>query len=133
MVKPGGYVLALAEPDYGGRIDYPRALERIGLAQTRALIAQGADPLIGRQLAEIFSQAGLQDIKVGLLGGEWQEPPTIEDWKLEWAVIESDIGNTIAENEIQNLKSLDFRSWQTGKRILYVPTFYAVGRVADAQ
>ena len=35
--KPGGVILALAEPDYGGRIDYPETLEKLGELQAEAL------------------------------------------------------------------------------------------------
>lgn len=131
IVKIGGHVLALAEPDYGGRIDYPVQLERIGDAQIESLKSQGADPLMGRKLSEIFYRAGLQQVEVGILGGQWHAPPSQGEWQLEWAVIESDIGNLITDKEFEHLKKLDAQSWKQGMRILFVPTFYAAGRVVN--
>ena len=45
VTRPGGAVLALAEPDYGGRIDFPEELTILGQWQRAALRQQGADPL----------------------------------------------------------------------------------------
>ena len=75
VVQPGGWVAALAEPDYGGRIDYPDALAALGWKQAAAVHAQGADIYAGRKLAGWLGQAGLKDIQVGLLGGQWGAPP----------------------------------------------------------
>ena len=44
VTRPGGVVLALAEPDYGARIDYPPELEPLGVWQREALRRQGAAP-----------------------------------------------------------------------------------------
>ena len=55
VICPGGYVLALAEPDYGGRIDYPFALELSGKWQIQALQHQGADPFGGKEARRIIS------------------------------------------------------------------------------
>jgi SAM-dependent methyltransferase len=51
IVRPGGAVLALAEPDYGGRIDYPEEFSELGLWQEQALRRQGADTRLGRRLS----------------------------------------------------------------------------------
>ena len=58
ITKPGGKVIAFAEPDYGGRIDYPEELTPLGEKQINSLMAQGADPYTGRRLASIFVEAG---------------------------------------------------------------------------
>jgi len=49
VVRPGGHVATLAEPDYGGRIDFPAELEALGNRQAERLGAQGADTQIGRR------------------------------------------------------------------------------------
>ena len=71
VARPGGAVFAFAEPDYGGRIDYPAELEPLGRWQEAALQTQGACTRLGRRLAEIFHQAGLAQVETGLLGGQW--------------------------------------------------------------
>ena len=40
VTRAGGWVLALAEPDYGGRIDYPQELAALGRLQAGALRAR---------------------------------------------------------------------------------------------
>lgn len=135
VTRPGGFVLALAEPDYGGRIDYPEALHILGEWQSESLRQQGADPTIGRKLAGIFHQAGLQDVETGVLGGQWSGLPSDEDWEQEWDVLESDLKTSEAcdAREIADLRALDRAAWQRGERVLFVPTFYARGRVLSTQ
>jgi SAM-dependent methyltransferase len=128
VTREGGSVLALAEPDYGGRIDYPEALVPIGEWQQQSLKDQGADILIGRKLKGIFCQAGIKDIEAGVLGAQWSQAPAREDLDLEWEVLRADIGNTFPKDAVEKMHSQEISSWECGERILYVPTFYAWGR-----
>jgi len=152
LARPGGAVLALAEPDYAGRIDYPTEFALLGECQREALIRQGAQPDLGRRLGEVFSLAGLESIETGILGGQWKQPPTREEWELEWQVFENDLISSqqpepvIARNEhrddavasrirnvpdlkteLARLKQQDWSAWQHRARILFVPTFYGWG------
>ncbi|MEA3351872.1 MAG: methyltransferase domain-containing protein [Chloroflexota bacterium] len=130
VTRPGGTVLALAEPDYDGRIDYPTELEQLGKWQIESLRRQGADPLIGRRLASLFTAAGLNNVETGLLGGQWNKPPSNQDWETEWQVLESDLSKTPRDSKtLRVLRSLDKSAWERGERVLFVPTFYAWGRV----
>ena len=125
--RPGGAVIAFAEPDYGGRIDYPPALEALGQQQSAALREQGADPEMGRKLSGLFHAAGLRDVETGLLGGQWKGMPSAEQLASEWAVLEDDLNGKIAPEALAHLRRLDAEAWQTGQRVLFVPTFYAIG------
>jgi len=130
--KPGGFVLALAEPDYGGRIDYPPELSILGNWQQAALTRQGADPLLGRRLRAIFTQAGLTNVVAGLLGGQWSGKPSLDAWNMEWEVLQDDIHNTTQNNqtkELTRLHTIDEQAWEQGERVLFVPTFYAYGQL----
>jgi ubiquinone/menaquinone biosynthesis C-methylase UbiE len=132
VTKPGGSVLSLAEPDYGGRIDYPEELEILGQNQVKSLYMQGADPLLGRKLAYLFNQAGLKSVHTGVLGGQWSDKPDWDSWESEWRVFESDIiqNSTITNIEqVSRLKDKDRISYEIGVRVLFVPTFYAWGIV----
>lgn len=129
VTRPGGFVAALAEPDYGGRIDYPPALAELGKMQAAALTAQGADTHMGRKLAGLFARAGLKDVHTGLLGGEWSAPPTPEAWQSEWDTLQKDMGHLLSTGELEILRDIDAAAWQRGERVLFVPTFYAYGRV----
>jgi hypothetical protein len=92
----------LAEPDYGGRIDYPSIFERIGKLQTDQLQAQGADPFIGRKLPALLSQAGLHNIHTALIGGHWSGPPDPDNWSLEWDVLEDDLRGRLPADELKD-------------------------------
>ena len=128
VTKPGGNVLALAEPDYSGRIDFPPELEPLGRLQASSLKAQGADPNAGRQLRSWFVSAGIPLIESGIMAGGWSAPPTHEQRELEWAVIESDLAGNLSAQDIRRLKLIDESAWENAVRVLYVPTFYAWGR-----
>lgn len=130
VTKPGGALLTLAEPDYGGRIDYPSELEKLGQWQTEALKNQGADPLMGRKLSALFHQTGLKNVHTGVLGGQWRGTPSPDELAMEWAVLESDLRETSQVSETwEVLKGIDSHAWSSGERVLFVPTFYAIGWV----
>jgi len=88
VTRPQGFVLAIAEPDYGGRIDYPPDLAQIGTWQTESLKQQKANPFMGRELRSIFSQVELENVEVGVLGGQWGEELSEQDIQLEWEVLQ---------------------------------------------
>lgn len=129
VTRDKGTVVAIAEPDYGGRIDYPHQLEILGKLQRDSLCKQGADPEIGRKIRGIFHQPGLTNIQCGLLGAEWYHPQYEVEENLEWSVLESDIGGTLSVSEFKELKQIDEHAWTDGSRILFVPTFFARGMV----
>ena len=127
----GGAILALAEPDYGGRIDYPEALARLGAWQSQSLRAQGANPEIGRRLAGLFKQAGLVEVESGVMGAQWNQSPTEENLRMEWLVMRNDLAEAASKETLDDLERIDRRASQAGERVLFVPTFYAWGRVPE--
>ena len=132
VTRPGGYVCALVEPDYGARIDFPEELMSLGQDQLQALLKQGANPCLGRQLRSLFADKGLVNVVAGVMGGQWQMPFDQEEWKSEWEVLESDLEINIETNPTyQAYKLRDYQAWTSGERILYVPTFFAWGMVPD--
>ncbi len=129
VVHPGGWVLALAEPDYGGRIDYPDELSQVGRLQAQALRRQGAEPNMGRQLAGLFSQCGLIEARGGIIGGEWTSRRSQASLESEWQVIRDDLHDLTSRKELRGWYLLDRAASADGSRVLYVPVFYAAGRV----
>lgn len=129
VTRPGGAVLALAEPDYAGRIDYPPELVPLGRWQADSLLKQGADPDAGRKLKGWFVSAEIDPIESGIMAGGWSGFPSSQEQEMEWSVIESDLAGTIPPTEIQSIKSVDEKAWASGERVLFVPTFYTWGRV----
>jgi ubiquinone/menaquinone biosynthesis C-methylase UbiE len=128
VTRPGGMILALAEPDHAARIDAPPALQALGEWQTESICAQGANPQMGRQLAGAFAEAGIKLIENGVIGGGWNVSSPAET-EMEWAVLENDLAGRIPAKDIQHMKNIDLQTRQDGSRVLFVPTFYAWGRV----
>ncbi len=131
VTHPGGSVLALAEPDYGGRIDYPPELELLGQWQQSALQKQGADPFMGRKLAGFLNRAGLVNVEWGVLGGQWQTHFDASNWKMEWTILQSDLASIGLEQDLDHLQALELSAFHEGERVLFVPTFYSWGRKPD--
>jgi SAM-dependent methyltransferase len=128
VTQPRGHVIAFAEPDYLHRLDQPEELVPLGKWQTEALRRQGADPGLGARLAKLFFEAGIHIIETGTIESKDSEP-SLEDWKLEWDVIVSDLHGWVPQEEIQRMKDLDRQARGRGTRVLYVPTYFAWGRV----
>jgi SAM-dependent methyltransferase len=135
---PGGAVLALAEPDYSARMDKPDALAPLGRWQAESLQQQGADPALGKRLADLFRQAGISPIDTGTLRGSpgsrpgfgsGERLPTPAERDLEWAVLEADLADRVPAQEIRRLKLVDEQAWERGERVLHVPTYFAWGFV----
>lgn len=132
VTRPGGSILILAEPDYGGRIDYPTDLEIIGDWQRDSLQTQGADPLIGRKIASLFSTEGVSLVEFGVIGGRWVRGFDRSSWEMEWQTITHDLELLDEKELIDSLaavKERDLDAYLRGERVLFVPTFYAWGKV----
>jgi len=128
VVRPGGCVLACAEPDYGGRVDHPPEMVSLGRLQAEALRQQGADPELGRRLGKLFVAAGLQAM-VGVMAGRWDLPASPDGgFEAEWAMRERDLAGLVPPEELRRLRSADRQALMDGRRVLFVPTFYALGK-----
>lgn len=126
VLSPGASLIAFAEPDYGGRIDFPPELKQLGDWQEQALQRQGAHTRIGRELAQQFIEHGLSNISTGVLGGEWEATPMPGE---ETTTLLQDLqeNTSIDQNSLHELLSTDQEAREKGTRILFVPTFYAIG------
>jgi len=126
-LRPQGWLIAFAEPDYSARIDYPDRLGVLGTYQKQALKRRGAQIDRGRELRGLFADTGLQHVQAGLLGGEWSEDPP-DDLESEWAILRADLAGKIPDVALNELEQLDRQAWADQKRILFVPTFFALGQ-----
>ncbi len=129
VCRSSGSILALAEPDYGGRIDHPYELVEIGRLQADSLKRQGADPLAGRQLSAWFHQAGLMGIECGVLGGQWKGASDKKIRTSESVMLKHDLDGLLSPTELEKFTIIEEKAWEEGSRILFIPTFYAFGRV----
>jgi ubiquinone/menaquinone biosynthesis C-methylase UbiE len=128
VTRRGGWVAAMAEPDYEARIDAPAALADFGRRQTESLRSQGADPAIGRRLSDLFSAAGICLLENGVL--ESRTPPaapSAAEVELEHKVLKEDLGGGVSETEWNAYLAADRAARADRERILFIPTYYAAG------
>lgn len=126
---PGGYILALAEPDYTRRVDRPAELAAIGQMQTESLRRRGADVGLGGRLADLFDRAGVRIIETGALRDRGAASLTPDEHEKEWAMLESDVAGLMPDDEIRHFKILDAQARSRDERMLKVPNYFVWGDV----
>lgn len=127
VTRPGGAVLVCAEPDYGGRVDYPDL--PIGRWQAQALRSEGADPYMGRKLRELFALPGVKRTDAGVIPGLWDQATLAAEFEAEWALWERTLAGIVPADELADLKEVDRTAIKAGIRLAFMPTFYAMVRV----
>ena len=120
-----GWVLALAEPDYGGRIDHPDRLGALGRSVARAIEERGGDPFIGRRLRDVFARCGL-NVEVGVHPGVWDIERHRKEFEDEWRGFEL-LADTSGREELDSLKATWRDALVEGTLFQYNPIFYALG------
>jgi len=116
VTQPEGYVIAFAEPDYGGGITFPSELAGFVQEQIVDLKQQGADIFAGRQLRHWLITAGLKNVQVGIIGAEWK--PNDELFANEIELMKKG-GKPSSYDGLENIKD----------SIYFIPTFYGFGQV----
>ena len=118
-------MLVCAEPDYGGRLDWPdfpiREWQIAGLSQ------QGANPVIGRQIRHLLAKAGL-NADVSVLPSHWNAQQLHENFDNEWRWIEHDTRDNVDRETFDRVKKQAWAAIGEGLRLVYVPTFCAFAR-----
>jgi ubiquinone/menaquinone biosynthesis C-methylase UbiE len=125
VTRRGGCVLVCAEPDYGGRIDWPELPIREW--QCAGLRRQGADPRIGRRLRQLLSAAEL-DADVGVLPSLWDGDALRENFDREWTWLARDVGEAVEAETFARVQAQARVAVEAGTRLVYLPIFYALGR-----
>ena len=129
VVRPGGWLFALAEPDYGARLDEPAELAPLGELQTRALLRQGAHPFIGAHLAALFYSIGLTRVECGKLSFTPKPGLFNAEAEDEWLVLAADLKDMLNPDELARWEKLEGEARRAGTRRLHVPVHYAFGQI----
>jgi SAM-dependent methyltransferase len=127
VTRPGGAILICAEPDYGGRIDYPDL--PLGHWQRQVLRGEGADPCLGRKLRGLFSLPGVRQAEVGVIPGLWDAATLRAEFDAEWGLWERSLAGSVPEAELARVKAADLGAIESGERLAFLPVFYALVRV----
>jgi SAM-dependent methyltransferase len=127
VTRPGGWVLVCAEPDYGGRVDYPEL--PIAHWQIQALREEGADPCLGRKLRALLALPAVRRLEVGLIPGLW-DPATLRvEFEAEWALWQRSFQSLVSAAEIERIRTADRLAIEFGTRLAYLPVFYALAHL----
>jgi SAM-dependent methyltransferase len=124
VVRPGGWVVVAAEPDYGARIAHPDD----GLTQPLidALKTAGADPHTGRKLREIFVKAGMHG-ELGVWPSVIESPGSDADFAAEWEMYRSILNGSIAPEQLDKIEEPAAKANRSGARTVFLPVFYFSG------
>lgn len=120
------WVLCLAEPDFGARIDHPAELAEVRDLVVEGFRARGADPFMGRRLREVYLWAGMP-AEIGVHPGVWDVERLRQEFPDEWSFVE----RAAAEADAGRMARLR-GSWESaldaGTLFSFNPVFYALGR-----
>lgn len=125
VTKPGGWVVAAAEPDYQGRFCHPDDGFTEPMIQT--LTQRGADPFAGRKLREWFSRSGLK-FESGVWPSAVESPCDKEVFDAEWEFYRSELQGHPALENFNKAKTSAQKADRKGERFVFLPIVYAVGR-----
>jgi ubiquinone/menaquinone biosynthesis C-methylase UbiE len=126
VVREGGVILAVTEPDYGGRIDYPEDIA-LGPLMEESLRCEGANPRIGRSLKALLSATGLK-AQSGIIGSMWDDRQMAEEFEAEWAFIFETLSNVAEDVQLRAYRDTAWRALQEGARVVFMPHFWGLGR-----
>ena len=123
VCKNNGYIVALAEPEYSGWIEYPDL--ELGKYFYEAIKKEGGNPRIGKELLSIFSSAGLETelhVNSRIWTIEELENCIVNDWNviLQEGLITEPIYNQKIEQEKKVI--------QDKLRVIAFPVFSAIGK-----
>lgn len=123
VCKKKGYVVALAEPDYGGWLEYPEY--GLGASHIESLKKEGADPFMGRKIQSFFEAAGLET-KISIIAQVWDKNSLMNNIEEEWErVLEAEI---ISQDDFKLKVKLEKTTIEKNQRMIFMPVFTAYGK-----
>jgi SAM-dependent methyltransferase len=126
LLRAGGTLLIAAEPDYGGRIDFPDELAFLNEIFSSHILAGRGDPFIGRKLKDLLEKSGWRG-DVGLASHlHFPEMADPADWEREWRFWQELAG--IPEPTLARILRLEKKALRRRQRLVLFPIFYAVAR-----
>lgn len=121
------WVICLAEPDFGGRIDYPDGVSSLSSMITEGIRSEGGDPLIGRKLREIYTLCGLEQ-ELGIHPGIWSLDRLRAESEGEWRYIDMTVAPERKGAELANARQAWNDALANGSLFEFNPIFYAFGQ-----
>ncbi|MBN2400438.1 MAG: class I SAM-dependent methyltransferase [Candidatus Aminicenantes bacterium] len=127
LLDKRGTLLILAEPDYGGRIDFPDELNFLNAIFINHIASQEGDPFIGRKINGLLSALGLQ-AEVGL-ASHLHFPAEFDPvtWEKEWRFWQELAG--LSSRVVKKILRLEKKAARSRQRLVLFPVFYAIARM----
>ncbi len=129
VLKPGGVILACAELDYGGIIEYPQNPD-FRKAEEEALVLRGADTRMGRKLGFVLRNAGLS-VRHGIYSSVIQGDELMENIEFMKDIYFRDFTLLMDEKKARRLIDSEMKLARQGKMIV-TPVFWALARKVGA-
>jgi SAM-dependent methyltransferase len=121
------WVICLAEPDYGGRIDHPDELTSLTRNLANEIKELGGDPYVGRKLRSFFNQNGMEG-EIGVHQGVWGLDMLRHQSDQEWAIIEQAAKGHVDAAALKGGRVVWKEALDDGSLFQFNPVFYALGR-----
>ena len=123
VCKKGGFIVALAEPDYYGWIEHPNL--ELGEYFIKTIEKEGGDPHIGKKLLSIFSSAGL-DTEIFINTRAWPMEEIEGCIENDWNIILAE--DLINKEEFERKIEDEKKFIQDKIRMIAFPVFTAIGK-----
>jgi SAM-dependent methyltransferase len=121
------WVVCFAEPDYGGRLDYPAQLSSLAELAVDDLKNDGGDPFIGRRLRSLYSRAGMT-AELGVHMGIWNLDKLREESEEELKGLGAGASARRLAEKLEALRVVRNEAHRSGSLFQFNPIFYAIGR-----
>ncbi len=122
----GEWVVCFAEPDYGGRLDYPPSFSGLAKLVAEDLMRDGGEPFMGRRLRSLFSQVGMEP-ELGVHMGIWDLNKLRDESEEEIRWLE-ERSSAMSLQNLTRLRSARDDAFRAGSLFQFNPIFYAIGR-----
>jgi SAM-dependent methyltransferase len=126
LLTDNGTLLLLAEPDYGGRIDFPAELDFLKNIFTGHILGQHGDPYVGRKLKFLLEKSGWR-AEVGL-ASHLDFPAACDPgrWEEEWRFWQELVG--LPQRTLRKILERERKALRSRQRLVLFPVFYAIAR-----
>lgn len=121
------WILCLAEPDFGARLDYPDELSVLTELIRKGIREDGGDPAIGRKLRAVFSACDI-DADIGVHSGIWTIDKLRAESTDEWRYIDMTAPAETKNGRLQKARRAWEEALENGSLFQFNPVFYAFGR-----
>jgi SAM-dependent methyltransferase len=121
------WVVAMAEPDYGGRIAHPEDLNNLNSHILEGFRELGGDPYIGRKLRGFFHEAGLSELEMGVHSGIWNMERQKQEIEMEWSWVEM-TASASKQDELAEIKKEWQKALADGTLFQFYPLFWTIGK-----